>query len=89
MARYVQITQNNKFDILQNLKKEVSDEVDFLHVDKRESLLQIDIKSLMGMVKHSQSSQNSKFVMSLQYLKKVVKDEVDFLHAYKHQFPTS
>ena len=40
MARYVQITQNNKFDIsLQNLKKEVSDEVDFLHVDKRESLL--------------------------------------------------
>ena len=90
MARYVQITQNNKFDIsLQNLKKEVSDEVDFLHVDKRESLLQIDIKSLMGMVKHSQSSQNSKVVMSLQYLKKVVKDEVDFLHAYKHQFPTS
>ena len=40
---------------------------------------------LMGMVKHSQSSQNSKFAMSLQYLKKEVKDEVDFLHADKHQ----
>ena len=39
----------------------------------------------MGMVKHSQSSQNSKFAMSLQYLKKEVRDEVDFLHADKHQ----
>ena len=28
----------------------------------------------MGIVKHSQSSQNSKFQMSLQYLKKEVKD---------------
>ena len=40
---------------------------------------------LMGMVKHSQSFQKSKFAMSLQYLKKEVKDEVDFLHADKHQ----
>ena len=39
----------------------------------------------MGMVKHSQSSQNSKFTMSLQYLKKEVRDEVDFLHADKYQ----
>ena len=39
----------------------------------------------MGMVKHSQSSQNSKFAMSLQYLKKEVRDEVNFLHAGKHQ----
>ena len=38
-----------------------------------------------GMVKHSQSSQNKKFAMSLQYLKKEVKDEVDFLHADKYQ----
>ena len=40
---------------------------------------------LMGMVKHSQSSQNSKFAMSLQYLKKEAKDEVNFLRADKHQ----
>ena len=39
----------------------------------------------MGMIKHSQNSQNSKFVMSLQYLKKEVRDEVDFLGAGKHQ----
>ena len=40
---------------------------------------------LMETVKHSQSSQNSKFAMSLQYLKKEVTDEVDFLRADKHQ----
>ena len=67
------------------LKKEVSDEVDSLHADKHESLLQIDTMILMGMVKHSQSSQNSKFAMSLQYLKKEVIDEVNFLHVHKHQ----
>ena len=79
MARHIQITQNNKFAIsLEYLKKEVSDEVDFLHADKHESLLQIDTMILIGIVKHSQSSQNSKFTMSLQYLKKEVRDEVDF-----------
>ena len=40
----------------------------FLHADKHESLLQIDSMILMGMAKHSQSSQNSKLTMSLQYL---------------------
>ena len=41
----------------------------FLHVDKHESLLQIDTKVFsMDMVKHSQSSQKSKFAKSLQYL---------------------
>ena len=60
----------------------MSGEVDLLHVGKHESLLQIDS---MGMVKNSQSSQNSKFAMSLQYLKKEVKAEVDFLHA---EFPS-
>ena len=39
----------------------------------------------MGMVRHCQSSQNSKFAMSLQYLKKEVRDEVDFLDVDKHQ----
>ena len=63
----------------------MSDEVDSLHADKHESLLQIDTMILVGMVKHSQSSQNSKFAMSLQYLKKEVRDEVNFLHVDKHQ----
>ena len=34
----------------------------------------------IGMVKHSQISQNCKFAMSIQYLRKEVRDEIDFLH---------
>ena len=37
------------------------------------------------MVKHSQSSQNSKFAMPLQYLEKEVRYEVDFLNVDKHK----
>ena len=49
VARHAQLAQNNKFTIsLQYLKKEVSDEVYFLHADKHESLLQIDTMILMG-----------------------------------------
>ena len=50
------------------------------------SILVLSLRlSIFLIVKHSQSSQNSKFAMSLQYLKKEVKDEVDFLDADKHQ----
>ena len=38
----------------------MSNEVDFLHTDKHESLLKIDTMILMGMNKDPQSSQNSK-----------------------------
>ena len=64
---------------MQYLKKEVSDEFDFLLADKNDSLLLIDTMILMGMVKHFPSSQNSEFGMSLQYLKNEVRDEVNFL----------
>ena len=67
------------------LEKEVRNEVDFLHVDNHESMLQIDTMILMGMVKQSQISENSKFAMSLQYLKKEVRDDIDSLNVYKHQ----
>ena len=70
---------------LQYLKKDMSDEIDFLHAGNYESLIQIDTMVLMGMAKHSQTSRNRKFAMSLQYLKKQVRDEVDFLYADKHQ----
>ena len=86
VVKHVQITQNNKFAIfLQYLKKELSDEADFLHADEPESSLQIDTMIFERMVEHSQIPQNCKFAMSLQYLKKEVRDEVDFLHADKHQ----
>ena len=57
----------------------------FLYADKHEHLHQIDTMILMEIVKYSQSSQNSKFAMSLQHLKKEVRDETYFLHADKHQ----
>ena len=39
----------------------------------------------MGIVKHSQGSQNNKFAISLQYLKKEIKNGVHFLHEDKYQ----
>ena len=60
------------------LWKKVSYEIDFLHVDKHKSLLQIDTITLIEIVKHSQSSQNSEVTMSLQYLKKEVRKGVHF-----------
>ena len=43
MARHAQITQNKKFAIsLQYLKKEVNEEVYFLHAGKHDIFLQID-----------------------------------------------
>ena len=75
VARHAQITQNNKFAISwQYLKKELSDEVDFLQADEHESLLPIDSMIWRGW-----------FAMFSQYLKKEVKDKVDFLHGDKHQ----
>ena len=65
--------------------KEVSDEVDFLPTDKHESVMQIDTMILIGMAKHFESPQKSKFAMFLQYLKEEVRNEVDFLHADKYQ----
>ena len=99
MVKHSQSFQNSKFAMsLQYLKKEVRDEVDFLHADKHQSFLQVDFNTLgikvsykvilsllMGMIKHSQSTQSNKFAISLQYLKKEVRNGVHFLHADKHQ----
>ena len=60
------------------LKKEVSDEIDFLHADKHKSLLQIDTMTLIGIGKHSQSSQNSKITLSLQYIEKKVRELISY-----------
>ena len=82
---------------LKYLKKEVRDEVDLLHVDKHQSFLQVNFNTLgikdaykvilsllLGIIKHSQSTQSNKFAISLQYLKKEVK-KVYFFHADEHQ----
>ena len=64
----------------------MSDETDFRHADKHKGLLQIATTNLMEIVRHSQNSQDSKFLMSLQYLKEEVRDEVDVLHVERQSF---
>ena len=74
VARHAQITQNNKFAIsLQYLKKEMSDEIEFLHADKHESLHKLILWFLMGMIKHSQSSK----ILSLQCLYNILKNKLE------------
>ena len=64
----------------------------FLHADKHQSFLQVDFSTLgikvsykvilsllIVIIKHSQSTQSSKFAISLQYLKKKVGNGVQFL----------
>ena len=64
----------------------MSDEVDFLHADEDKKVsYKLILRFLLGMFRHSRSSQNSKFAISLQYLKEEVKDEVDFLREDKYQ----
>ena len=103
MVKHSQSSQNSKFAMsLKYLKKEFRDEVDFLHGDKHQCFVQVDFNTLgikvsykvilsllIGMIKHSQSTQSNKFAISLQYLKKQVRAAVHFLHANKHQDSTS
>ena len=84
IVNHSQSLSKSKFVMsFQYLRKEVRDEVDFLHADKHQSFLQVDFNTLgikvsykvilsllMGMIKHSQSTQSNKFAISLQYLKK-------------------
>ena len=67
VTSHAQSTKNKFVYFAISLEKH-GDEVDFSPADKHEGSLQIDTMILMGMVKHSQSSQNSKFTMFLQYL---------------------
>ena len=71
---------------MQYLKKEMSDEVDFLHADKHQSFLKLDFSTLgikisykililsllMVMIKHSQFLK----VASLQYLYSALKNKL-------------
>ena len=50
----------------------MSDEIDFLHADNHDSLLQIDTMTLIGIVKHSQSS----YIARLQCLYNILKKKL-------------
>ena len=75
VARHAQITQNKKFAIYLQYLKEVNGKFDFLHAGKHENLLQFDTMILIE-VKYFQSSQDSKFTMSVQFSKKKLEMKV-------------
>ena len=81
---------------LQYIKKEVRKGVHFQLADEHQSFLQVDFNTLgikdaykvilsllLGVIKHSQSTQSNKFVTSLQYLKKRSQGN-HFLYADEH-----
>ena len=75
MVQHSQNSQNSKFAMsLQYLKKQIGNEVDFLHADKNQNFPQVDFNTvsikvfykvilslLMGMIKNSQSTQSKNF----------------------------
>ena len=74
MVKHSQNSQNSKFAMsLQYLKKEVRDEVDFcmqINIKVPNTLgikasYMVILSLLLGMVKHSQSTQSNKFAISL------------------------
>ena len=58
-------------------------QVDFNTLDIKVSY-KVILPLLMGMIKHSWSTQRNKFTISLQYFKKEVRDGVYLLHADEH-----
>ena len=57
------------------IKREVRDEVHFLHADKYQSFLQVDFNTL-GIKVFYKSTQSDKLAIALQYLKKEVNHKV-------------
>ena len=55
---------------LQYLKKELRDEVDFLHGDKHQSFNKLESSFLMEVAKFVESTQNRNSVIFLEYAKK-------------------
>ena len=64
--------------------RELEGEVDFLPVDKRQRLLQIDT-IIFSVCSQAWPIYLKYQVISLQYLKKEVSIEIDFLHADKRE----
>ena len=84
MASHAQGTRDKFAKSLQNLREEVSDEVDFLHPDKHSRFLQVDTVFFYWFVQVCQKYSDM-FAIFLLYLKKEIRNEVDILHACTHQ----
>ena len=90
--------ENNQHpESFQYFKKDVRGAVDILNADKHQSSLHADFNALgiavshklvlsllMGMMKHSQSTQSNRIKVFLQHLEKENRDGVHFMNADKH-----
>ena len=73
IIKHSQSTQSNNFAIsLQYLRKEVRNEVHFLHEDKHQSFYKLALLFLMEMGRHVRTTQNKELVIFLQYIKEKV-----------------
>ena len=73
IIKHSQSTQSNNFAIsLQYLRKEVRNEVHFLHEDKHQSFYKLALLFLMEMTRHVRSTQKKELVIFLQYIKEKV-----------------
>ena len=73
MIKHSLSSQSNTFAIsLQYLRKEVRDEVHFLHADKHETFYKMAFSFLMEVARHVKITQNRKVVIFLQYNQKKV-----------------
>ena len=69
---------------MQYFKKEVNDEVYFLHAGKHRRLLQIGT-IILSVCNHACPKYPKQVSISLQYFQKSMGDEVDFLSIDKHK----
>ena len=74
-----------KFISSQYLQKSVGDEVILWLLIKAKVFYKLIVSLGVYIAKHAQSTQNSKFAISLQYLKYDMKDKVGFSPADKYQ----
>ena len=80
IARHAQSTKNKFALSLQHLKKEGSEELDFLHADdKHQYVLQVGTIKFGGHGQSCPKYPKQQVAIILQYLKIEERDEVDFL----------
>ena len=85
MIKHSQSTLSNKFAIFSEyLKKEVTDGVHCLHVNKHQSFYKLALSFLMEVARHVQSTQNRKLLMFSQYVKEKFATVFGFYYDVKY-----
>ena len=74
ITRHAQGTQNYQFfNIVEYLKREGRNEVDFLHIAKHQTFLQVDTINFGMCASHAQNMQNNKFAIFQEWSSVLIK----------------